>query len=290
MSNKKIKIMCGLPGSGKTIFSKKLEKGPEKYEYWDFDSYSLEKNITGFLADFNGRFKQRKNHVIDGLFLTNKDYKRIVHSITALPQVQQSKFSIDFHYFIPDREGCLRNDEYRCRPVSASVTIMNAEVEEPNAEEIKQHLANVGMYVDVNVIKHKIVVQLHVDVEYEKFKNKHKYTFENDYLYSEPWRRGGNVCDYTGECYEVGPDDEPDQKWENFPELERLLNKIFPEAPQEVKDKIFSMVYIDYDRGDGDYYGGYVDRSAFAINIKNMYQYLYDNGLVTMAKLLGGNI
>lgn len=120
---KKIKILCGLPGSGKTYYA-----NYQKEKIINVDELLLnQKNIEKELQKINK--KEKENLIVDGLFLNNYDYTKLINIF--------NKEEIEFHFWIPNRDNCLHNDKNR-RVVSSEITIKYAQIEEPILKELKK--------------------------------------------------------------------------------------------------------------------------------------------------------
>lgn len=122
----KIIILCGLPGSGKTFFSKKYEKA----KIYDFDKLVIENHLS--VEKVMKMMKQENSIgsvIADGLFLTQKDYE--------LFATYFSNEALEFHYWNENRKQCLKNLENR-KEKKASITAKYAILEKPDMVKLSK--------------------------------------------------------------------------------------------------------------------------------------------------------
>lgn len=143
---KKLLVLCGLPGSGKTTFAQKLMFEKNAY-YFDGDAVVTEnQNLQDFLLKIKCVYEESINNqrdlILDGLFLTNEDYLRLTEYFSEYP--------LEFHFWQENRQLCLEND-YGRREKNAAVTIKYAPLEKPLEETFKK-INNL-----VEVVEHQII-------------------------------------------------------------------------------------------------------------------------------------
>ena len=143
---KKLLVLCGLPGSGKTTFAKKLVCAKNAH-YFDGDEVITEnKNLQDLLVKMKSVFEEsidnEQDLILDGLFLINEDYLRLTEFFSEYP--------LEFHYWRENRQLCLENDQGR-REKNATVTIKYAPFEKPLVEELKK------INELVEVVEHQII-------------------------------------------------------------------------------------------------------------------------------------
>lgn len=137
---KKVLILCGLPGSGKSTFANNF-KDKHKIIY-NVDEWVLSKkpiqNLLSTIRDKN----DNNTHILDGLFLNNNSYKNTLQYF--------KNDTVEFHYWFPNRDICLHNDKGR-REKDSSITIIHANLEKPNVFQLKSINPNISL------IKHHII-------------------------------------------------------------------------------------------------------------------------------------
>jgi predicted kinase len=127
---REIFVLCGLPGSGKTYFSQQQGIKRIDVDSWMKDKRDIEEELKHLHQ------LEVESFILDGLFLTNKDYQKILSIF--------QKDKVNFHFWEPNREICLYNDKGR-REKNAAITIKYAEVETPNLQKLERINPNISL-------------------------------------------------------------------------------------------------------------------------------------------------
>ncbi|MNC05134.1 hypothetical protein D3C75_525950 [compost metagenome] len=195
----------------------------------------------------------------------------------------KKQIEIEFHYFNPNIELCLRNDELRGRPQSAAVTIRNAVTEKPNINRL-----SIKYGVNVKLEIHEVETTSDFEINYKKFIKRHKLNDNKTFL-SYSWSNGGNRCNCWGDNDRIDPDEEPELTLDYFYQFDQLMEEILPGMPLDLKNELLkSTVSINDDQGESDWYGGTEYRSAFSCNTERLFKILDERGIITMGILAGG--
>ena len=109
MKMKTLHITIGLPGSGKTTWSKKAKKSTGYNIHYDADSVENKRR-----ADLIERLHYRGNYqdvIIDSVITTHETLKKLLSLI--FDKEAYGYTHIELHVWNPDREACLWNDKGR---------------------------------------------------------------------------------------------------------------------------------------------------------------------------------
>lgn len=255
----KINVLIGLPASGKSYFAKEYSKPKYIYEspkaiVFDFDKLcknsTFEKTLSKMLKDI----KKDKEYIIDGLFLKNETYLKIIENFKDIEDVK-----IIFHYWEPDIEACLFNDLNR-RDENSSITIKNANIEEPNKKLLGENIKIIK-----HIVKRKSMYQLFKD----------KYNLK-DIIKSQKWSLGGDWRDCWGGGGTISASPQP----ATFDEFDKLIEFICPHINFMKYKKLFSEVVRTNSSNEGDYYGGCENFANFECDTENLYNALNNMGLI----------
>lgn len=224
---KKLMILVGLPGSGKTTFAKKFQdtyNGREIVKYVDLDMISqmkryqrvegfslFEKAVnSGYASYLYGISYDSSIVIIDGLVTKSSEYSLIIRSYMNVHNVKM----VEFHYWYPDIESCIWNDRGR-RVQSSEDTIKGITIDKP----------------DVKVLKEEFDIPIHL--EYHSVIRKPVYSViaeengihleDGKYLTSCSWCMGGTSWGWDGEKQPISAE-EPSE----FEELDDFLLKVAP--------------------------------------------------------------
>ena len=229
-------ILCGLPGSGKTRYTKRLGKGakvihfdnnPEPYKDLDFprDSCSI---------------------VFDGLFLRNQDVINVISDFDKNNPGIWTIGRLEIHWWKENREVCLRNDSLRPPERSAAVTIKTAPYEYPDEEIIRKGVSlDIGEFLVIEEEVHDVISD---------------FNKEPEIIESDPWCLGGTWRDWMGNSGTVSSEPQPTE----FKKLENILDHVEPELTRRDYKMILGKVeVIEYK--EKDYYGGSVMYANYRI-------------------------
>lgn len=257
---RKIHVTVGIPGSGKTSWAKsqsvqKTGFRNNEVKIWHFDQLlTRRRNVDQVLEeifDSVNHYKKIKEHILDGLFLTQDIQAKIVSFF------KDKDLEIVFHYWEPDIEACLWNDRYR-RDINSSITISNVIIDRPiKSDRVK---------VENHITKRKSL--------YQMFKDKYKL---EDELKSDEWSMGGTY----GNCYdsELRPvsGDVPISSFEQF---DNLMEEICTNMTFLQYKKIYNHCVTSDTRSEGDYYGGRVDYGLYKCDVKKLYDILIEKEII----------
>ena len=245
-------ICMGLPGSGKTTFTKKQED----VNIWDFDNkyqkplYIL--NVSQYLY---------RDIITDGLFISYNDVFRLLNVFNE----HFHKISIvNIEYWTPDVQNCLFNDKYR-RSVSSEITIKNAVMDEMNDTFISNLETDFpklkGKFTyNINKVEKKSMYQLFLD-KYQLSPDK------NGCIYNDSWSLGGTWQDCWGSGGVIGEGDRP-----YFDIFYKIINECIPNYNN---DELCNLIQEDY-YSEYDYYGGCDNRCVEFFKVEHLYNYLME--------------
>lgn len=175
---------------------------------------------------------------------------------------KRSDANFEIVWWKPDIESCLHNDRGR-RKVDSKITIENIEFEEPSEELVNKYKIKVTKKEVVKKPNWKVWAQ-------EK-------GFDDDKLKSSSWCLGGT----SGNCWGdeksiISSDPQPI----SFTEFDNLLEKICPAIGFLQYKKLYNETVTTEIKGDGDYYGGYVEYANYICNLSKLNEMLIEMGLI----------
>lgn len=268
-----IRILWGLPGSGKTTYANNIGQKHHGTVVIDVDSINkYEKaNLPRVISEMVLRMGNKNNIVIvDGLFTTNG----FVHKLTEqiLKDSEKKNLSIEFVvvWWKKDIETCLHNDKGR-RKKDSKITIENLPFEIPD----QKILTNVKSIIAKDVI---------AKPESKVFVDEYANATETDYwskvgrqvLRSGSWCLGGTCNSYDGHTSRVDAEPQPT----TFEELDELLMKLCPNITFLQYKHIFSKAVTTMTHEDRDYYGGCKQFAQFQCDLDVLYEKLREFNLI----------
>lgn len=269
MKHVDVEIMMGLPGSGKTHYTKEHENQRAGVYAVVLDELSdirvcgqrrSMEELVRFGVDQHYRTVQ--TILLDGPFFTNQHLRIALHAVAQ----EYGTVTVTIHHWLEDRETCLKNDGGR-REVPSSATIQTARYEQPDVDWLNEQLAENGVHV-VKVVTHK--VQLKPDwLRYWKPLQWH----EDGKLYSMSWCTGG----YRNDCWGGSSPAFVEEPY-NFDELDALLEKIAPQLTFLQYKRIHSTCVSTETQSQSDYYGGVVHRCCWVCDLEKLYTILHEYG------------
>lgn len=279
---KNVKILIGLPASGKTTFAKEFVdstkerygwRGSYKYKakHIDVDNYlsfrhSKYSDISDIIQDSLSMNNNYESFVVDGLILTNEDIVKCIDCFNK-------NDSFEIHYWNPNIELCLRNDKYR-RNENSRITIENAKLETIDLELIKKQTeAN-----NIEIIYHEIEAK----EDYKIFADKYNISLQDDlYMHSDTWSLGGSYENCWGTGGSISPDDQP----KSFELLDDLLQEVCPSMSFLQYKKIENECVETGESSESDYYGGCEYFAYFKCDIEKLVDMLSKMNLIDINKL-----
>ncbi len=277
-----IEILVGLPGSGKTHYAEEIGGSSVVYSmqnirYIDFDRELIYKYTFPQILRANCMaydIQQRKNlynhWIFDGLFLTNVIQHQLVHAIKEQLDKRNIKrnITIQFVYFIEDRETCLINDAIRNRDKLADITIKSAKFEKPNINELKKDFPKFNFTI--------IEKEVHKMNTYEKLFKIHESYAKNDIMKSESWSLGGS----WGDCWGNHGTIEADKQPESFKEFDDLLIELCPNIGFLQYKKLYNKTVSIHTWDEHDYYGGCRQNAEYECDLYKLYTMMVEMNLI----------
>lgn len=272
MKNYNLKIIMGLPGSGKTTMAQKIREKKENTGkpccVINLDNYmgdSFEKIISKKMS----QYEYTEDFVIEGLLLTNNAVSNLIN---AFKEYVSSKDVLDItiHYFEENREACLHNDIGR-RERDASTTIRHAKFEVPDKVFIREKTG-----VDCKIQKHKVVRKSEFDIFMDV-----NGLYRNNMLCSDSWSRGGTYGTCWGNGLHIIKAEEP----LSFKEFDELMEKVCPNVSFLQYKKLERECCSIEEKHIGDYYGGCETRAYHKCDLKKLFHMLTEMGYVDIEKI-----
>jgi hypothetical protein len=274
IDTKRLIILQGLPGSGKTEFAKgqkidsagrdifviHLDDVREKYGWGS--RYGVSNCIKDGLKSYRGQ----GTILLDGLFLTNDD---IYNAICYVDSHLVCRMDVLIHRWNEDRATCVKNDGGR-REKKSTGMILNATYEEVDVEGLNKRLEGRDIAI-AQVIRHD--VKLKPDWV-RCFKSCDVVSFDGK-LRSGKWSLGGE----HGSCYGGRSYSEGEEPLE-FYELDDLLDDKWPDLRLRHYRKIKRACVSTEEHTEDEYYGGYTTYMNWVCDLEKMYNMLEDFGYV----------
>lgn len=269
----------GLPGCGKSHLGNKMmdEESKKHHRQRSFRMLSMDNYM-----EYRGKTKMERIvedlkyyidtvNFIDG-FLTNTD--QIVDILKKIQPVHIDKVIV--HYWEPDIEACLWNDDNR-RDVSSETSIRNAVIETPDLKKISDYFETLPgkKVVSVEMVSHKTERKPDWKVFYDKCVRKHCIMDHSGNVTSESWCLGGSWGDCWGGTGTASSENPP----ETFEYFDRILEEICPDISFLIYKRLWSECVDTNTWGEGDYYGGSTTHSSYSFNIEGLYNVLVEKGL-----------
>lgn len=271
MKSTKLKILMGLPGSGKTTFAKEYAKNNNKSSVIHVDNirnsylYMWDKPLSEVIRYGSSYIPRTCNNlVIDGLILTNKDIADAIIAATEYFNITD----IEIHHWDEDRETCLKNDGGR-REVSSATTILNAPYEEVDINKINSEMKKYEIE-DIKIINHK--VQLKPD--WIRYTKPYAIIDDDGKLRSGSWCTGGSY----GNCWDSHLSPVSPEAPCEFTALDELLEGICPNISFLHYKKIMKECVETEETYESDYYGGGTNHMNYVCDLEKMYKIIKELG------------
>lgn len=275
MSNN-ITILYGLPGSGKTFYTKRLND-PWYFTIVHMDDYIVDgkyKSITEVLSGLKGSIK--KYLVIDSLITTQKKLEEIIKETHDFFENNgDSRHDLSIVYWNENRDACRENIKRRADGRNVSVTIDNIPFEEVNEDRIRKFVYDMDRNVQLSFKHRNVFTNRNWDLYFQPLID-NSWGKEDKYYYSDSWSCGGSWCDCWGNHGTIHPDEQPTV----FDKFDELMEQICPNITYIQYKNIFKeCVEIDEYR-ENDYYGGTAYRARYKLDPKKCYDMLRERNLI----------
>jgi adenylate kinase family enzyme len=260
---KKITLLWGLPGSGKSHYSKSIENKRENF-ILDMDSFKAG-DIKSLVSSVEYHLGCFSHIILDGLVTTNAAADLILRKIEEMAKQRQFSIQYEIAYWMPNIERCLWNDTGR-RKIDSKITIKNMKVEEPSKELLTKY--NISLFrkdiVKKPVFKHWINTN-NIDID------------EKNRMQSSTWSLGGTSGNcWDDEEYEIDPEPQPIC----FKEFDELIECVCPKIGFMKYKKIHNECVSVETESHGDYYGGSTTEAFFVCDVKKLYEMLLEEDLI----------
>jgi adenylate kinase family enzyme len=271
--HRELHISIGLPGSGKTTVFKKLSKEAGRLSNLiECDQFlhgargGRYKTMEDLIKDRSSLFD--RHTYLDGLFLTRVDVDKV---LSIAKERNRLPSHVIIHYWNPNVEACLWNDQYR-RDDDSNVTIENADMDTINKI---MGIQDYDRYKGVKFSKKTYNIERKPG--WKVFSDKHKlYVDEHGIVKGDSWSLGGTWNDCWGNTGTVSPSTAPD----SMTEFDDLLEKVAPSISFLQYKKISKNCVSIREYSDGDYYGGSTYHNQYLLDLPCLYEYLIENELI----------
>ena len=272
--SRNITILYGLPGSGKTFYSKGLENILTSVVH--MDDYIVDgkyKPISDVLSGLNGDIK--RNLVIDSLITTQDKLEEIIKETHDIfEKCGEPRYNLTIVYWNEDRDACRENIARRADGRNVSVTINNIPFEEVDENSVRSFVYKMDRKVKLT-FKHRYVFSNgNWDSHFQPLIDK-SWDTEDKYFYSEDWSCGGDWGDCWGRHGEIEPDEKPE-----FTDFYKLLEDVCPNISFIQYKIIFSECVEIEEFEENDYYGGTEYKSRYKLDVRKCYEMLRERNLI----------
>jgi hypothetical protein len=273
----KLIITWGLPGSGKTTFTKEqITANSAKYNgsriftisHDECGKYGNDKT-KDFISKLNSYLSSTVDILIaDTLITTHDDLSNFLKQLNL-----KKVISIDIQFWREDRESCLWNDRYR-RSDNSSITILNSPLEVPDTATIKSFCPNIRITITHNNVMRK--------ENWQVFSDKYMIRHTDGIVKSDSWSLGGTY----GNCWNDSKSQvSGEPQLASFSEFDDLLESACPSIGFLQYKKLYNACVTTDTRGESDYYGGYIQYAFYKFNIKELFNQLIELGIINEDEL-----
>lgn len=288
MSNQKLNITIGLPGSGKTTWAKKhqgptgnmrskggilhieFDKLRERYEIRKNNRYSgsLVEPDVEMIREYQNNSTHYDEVILDLFVSTNDGIIDLLNKLKI-----RKNTDVVINYWKPDIDACMHNDRGR-RDKNSSISIANSTIETPDLARISESLAEI-QGVKVSIQTHKTVMKSSWEVFRDEIASKHSHSDQNGKVTSESWCLGGDWRD----CWGGGGTVSGEAAVSSFSAFDDIINEICPHISFMSYKKIWAECVDTDESYDRDYYGGSTKNAFYYFKISDLYNVLVREGL-----------
>ena len=278
---KKLIVTMGLPSSGKSFWAtnecsatsffdvlKRLDLDELIQKHKKYNKCSDDKALEYVVKNYFD--STSTNYIVDGLFLNNVDvisFLKIVKSTSAKIN------SVEIHYWTPNVEACLWNDQFR-REKDSKITIQNATFESPDVKLIKTETG-----FSIKAIQHTVVRK----PLYKVYCDKNGINLTNDrYMRSSMWSLGGTWKSYTGSGGTISPD----SPLTTFEEFDNIMEDICPDINFMKYKKLYNKCVDSDTYSENDYYGGSTETAYLQCDMQLLFKELLEMELINEEDIL----
>jgi hypothetical protein len=270
---KKVYILMGLPGCGKTRFASIVDMDAIMRNGDYSPKVNVKRTSGDDLIDRVGKTvynvineKYVNAVVLDGLIITNQVAAKIMREIKKGYPLA----IFEIHWWEPNRAICMYNDNNR-RPISSRMTIKNAPFEPPHKELLEEFKIPQKRVIhrvpkrktEVMAWKHALAIREQDGSEVSDFQ-------------SDTWMTGGFYCDYNYKRTMIKPS--PIINPWRFTAFVELMERC------DVPENLFKQFWdasISIETGsDSDYYGGTQYYNFYKCDLEKFYLKLKELGFV----------
>lgn len=279
MSKKKVVLLWGLPGSGKTTYAKEqAEEGVPKHSQKNKTSrIDLDSIARGFLGSrrtereiqeltigeiqnaIGSTYSRADTVILDGLITTNQSADKILSLVT---KYVGEDLDFEIVFWEEDRETCRFNDRGR-RSKDSKITIDNMILEEPSQNLLTKYKAT---------MKKKKVVRKHPWQVWAA----EQCLGESGFLESDTWCLGGTWGNCWGDHGTVSSTPQP----ASFREFDELLEKVCPNITFLQYKNIHNECVTTKTTLEWDYYGGSSEYARYVCDVMKLYELLVEKKLI----------
>ena len=270
MKSINLRFLMGLPGSGKTMFAKKLSEQSYNKRIIDLDYiFKYSKSQEDKEKKIISAFKQELRFycaeiILDGLILTKEEVKYFYDLACKVACV--TRVIIDF--WNPDKEQCIINDSNRGRNQSAKETILKTNFDVLTEQDFVKLF---NRKVSISYFLHEV----YRVPDYEKFFASQGISMNGKYMESSDWSLGGTSWGWDGSSRTIDPEPQPI----NFEEFDDLLFEICPNISFLFYKKLYNKTVDIYDYRDNDYYSETVN-ARYRCDLEKLYELLKKYNLI----------
>lgn len=272
-----VTITYGLPGSGKTFYSRRVDN--EWTSIIHMDDHIVDgkyESIYEILKNMRKNKLRTNNIYIDCLITTNKKLKEIIKEVYNFYQ-NECKCRREFKivWWEGNREACKKNAERRNDGRNVSVSIDRLPYEEVDEVAIRRFMMNLDSLTKINFERRRVYMDCNWDVYFQPLID-NCYESEGKYYFSDSWSRGGSWGDCWGNHGNIHPDEQPS----SFEQFDKLLEDICPNITFIQYKRVFNECVTIDEYSESDYYGGTEYKARYKLDLRKCYDMLRERNLI----------